>query len=129
MKKKTFTKNKYLYWLSPQGLSLIRGWARDGLTDDEIAHNMGISRSTLYEWRKKYSDISDTLKEGKDSADYEIENALFNSAKSGNVTAMIFWLKNRRPNKWRERVEESLEVSRSESVVIEDDIRPKQSED
>ncbi|MDE7432766.1 MAG: helix-turn-helix domain-containing protein [Lachnospiraceae bacterium] len=129
MKRKTFTKNKYLYWLSPQGLSLIRGWARDGLTDDEIAHNMGISRSTLYEWRKKYSDISDTLKEGKDSADYEIENALFNSAKSGNVTAMIFWLKNRRPNKWRERVEESLEVSRSESVVIEDDIRPKQSED
>ena len=118
-----------MYWLSPQGLSLIRGWARDGLTDDEIAHNMGISRSTLYEWRKKYSDISDTLKEGKDSADYEIENALFNSAKSGNVTAMIFWLKNRRPNKWRERVEESLEVSRSESVVIEDDIRPKQSED
>ncbi|MCM1130097.1 MAG: helix-turn-helix domain-containing protein [Roseburia sp.] len=128
MKKKSYTKNKYLYWLSPQGLALLRGWARDGLTDDEIAHNMGISRSTLYEWKKKYSDLSDTLKEGKDSADYEIENALFNSAKSGNVTAMIFWLKNRKPSKWRERIEQEP-TSNEESVVIEDDIRPKQSED
>ena len=63
MKKRSFTKNKYHYWISPQGLTLLKGWARDGLTDDEIAHNMGISRSTLYEWKKKFPDISDTLKE------------------------------------------------------------------
>ncbi len=129
MKKRSFTKNKYHYWISPQGLTLLKGWARDGLTDDEIAHNMGISRSTLYEWKKKFPDISDTLKEGKDYADYEIENALFNSAKGGNVTAMIFWLKNRRPAKWRERVEDNQNLNNLDSVVIEDDIRPKQSKD
>lgn len=116
-----------MYWTSPQGLTLIRGWARDGLTDDEIAHNMGISRSTLYEWRKKFSDISDTLKEGKDYADYEIENALFNSAKAGNVTAMIFWLKNRRPYKWREKIEEASNSDNENCVVIEDDIRTKEN--
>lgn len=128
MKKKTFTKNKHLYWTSPQGLTLIRGWARDGLTDEEIARNIGISRSTLYEWKKKYPDLSNTLKEGKDYADYEIENALFNAAKAGNVTAMIFWLKNRRPSKWREKVEDSMNAS-EDSVVIEDDIRESTCED
>lgn len=117
-----------MYWTSPQGLTLIRGWARDGLTDEEIARNIGISRSTLYEWKKKYPDLSNTLKEGKDYADYEIENALFNAAKAGNVTAMIFWLKNRRPSKWREKVEDSMNAS-EDSVVIEDDIRESTCED
>ena len=54
---------------------------------------MNISRSTLNEWKKKYSDISDTLKKGKEIVDYEVENALLQSALKGNVTAQIFWLK------------------------------------
>ncbi len=96
-------KGKYQKWLEPENLILLDGWARDGLTDDQIAKNMGISRDTLHEWKKKYSDISDTLKKGKEVVDYEVENALLQSALDGNTTAQIFWLKNRRPDKWREK--------------------------
>ena len=68
---------KYKKWLEPENKTLMRGWAMSGLSDEQIAGNMGISRSTLNEWKKKYPDISDTLKKGKEVADYEVENALF----------------------------------------------------
>lgn len=71
---------KYEYWLTEEGLTLIAGWARDGLTDEQIAKNMKINRDTLYSWKKKYSDISDTLKKGKEIIDYEVENALLKRA-------------------------------------------------
>lgn len=94
---------KYEYWLTPEGLLLLEGWARDGLTDEQIANNIGISRSTLAEWKKKYEDISDTLKKGKEVVDYQVENALLRNAIKGDTTAQIFWLKNRRPDKWRDK--------------------------
>lgn len=102
-------KGKYQEWLTEQGLTRIKGWAMDGLTDEQIAHNMGISRKTLCEWKEKYSDICDTLKETKDVADRNVENALYQAALSGNTTAMIFWLKNRKPDKWRKKREEDTE--------------------
>ena len=83
-------------------LALIEGWARDGLTMEQIANNMGISKETLYQYRKKYPDFYDALKKGKEVIDYEVENALLEKALSGNVTAMIFWLKNRKPKQWRD---------------------------
>lgn len=103
---------KYKYWISKEGLLLLECWARDGLSDVQIASNMNISRSTLNKWKKKYSDISDTLKKGKEIVDYEVENALLQSALKGNVTAQIFWLKNRKPNEWREKRE--VEISNEE---------------
>lgn len=96
-------KGKYQEWLEPDGLLLLEGWARDGLTDEQIAHNMGIVTSTLYDWKKKYSEISEALKKGKEVVDIEVENALLKSALEGNITAQIFWLKNRKPNRWREK--------------------------
>lgn len=54
----------------------LEAWARNGLTDEQIAANIGISRSTLNEWKKKYSDISDTLKRGKEVVDIQVENAI-----------------------------------------------------
>ncbi len=59
-----------------KGQEELESWARDGLTDEQIAHNMGICRDTLIQWKKKYSDISDTLKRGKDVIDIQVENAL-----------------------------------------------------
>lgn len=100
---------KYKYWISKEGLLLLECWARDGLSDVQIASNINISRSTLNEWKKKYSD---TLKKGKEIVDYEVENALLQSALKGNVTAQIFWLKNRKPNEWREKRE--VEISNEE---------------
>lgn len=96
-------KGKYEEWLEPEGLLLLEGWARDGLTDEQIANNIGISRSTLAEWKKKYGDISDTLKKGKEVVDYQVESALLRNAIKGDTTAQIFWLKNRRPDKWRDK--------------------------
>lgn len=48
-------KGKYQKWLEPEGLILLEGWARDGLTDEQIAKNMGITRKTLAEWKCKYA--------------------------------------------------------------------------
>jgi len=126
-------KGKYQKWLEPEGLILLEGWARDGLTDKEIADKMGITKSTFYVWKKEFSDFSDSLKKGKEVIDYEVEKALIKAAcgymsteiirerdpKNGemvvvkevtrfvppNVTALIFWLKNRRPDKWRDKVD------------------------
>ena len=55
-------KGKYEYWLTKEGLMLLEGWARDGLTDEQIANNCGITASTLYDWKKRFTEISDTLK-------------------------------------------------------------------
>ncbi len=98
-------KGKYQEWLEPEGLLRIEGWARDGLTDEQIARNMGINPATLYEWKKKYPKISKSLKRSKDVADRQVENALFENAINGNITAQIFWLKNRKPDKWRDKQE------------------------
>ena len=95
-------KGKYEYWLSEEGLTLLEGWARDGLTDEQIAANAGIAPSTLYAWKKDHREISEALKKGKEVVDYEVENALLTKALIGDTTAQIFWLKNRRPDKWRD---------------------------
>lgn len=139
-------KGKYEYWLTPEGLLQLEGWARDGLTDEQIAGNMGIRRETLYAWCKKYSNISNTLKKGKEVVDRQVENALLKRAlgyhydeitmENGietkrvtkevipDTTAQIFWLKNRRPDKWRDK--QDLQVSgalETEQSKLDDLIR------
>lgn len=98
-------KEKYKEWLEPQNLLRVQGWAMDGLTDEQIAHNMGIACKTLWEWKNKYSNLGNALKVSKEIADRQIENALFKAAKEGNITAQIFWLKNRKIKEWRDKQE------------------------
>lgn len=139
-------KGKYQEWLTEEGLLQLESWARDGLTDEQIASNMGITRKTLAEWKTKYSDICDTLKRGKAVVDIQVENALLKRALGysydevtrervldydqstgqvvgshmeitktvkkevqGDTTAQIFWLKNRRPEQWRDKRDVSVE--------------------
>lgn len=73
-------KGKYLEWISDEGILKIEGWARDGLTDEQIAKNMGVRRETLYAWIKKFPNISNALKKGKEVVDREVENALLKRA-------------------------------------------------
>ena len=143
-KKKRGAKGKYAYWLTEDGLTLLEGWARNGLTDDQIAHNMGVSLSTLYEYKNKYSDIFEALKKGKEVVDIEVENALLKRAlgykyteqvitngmvvevekvMQPDVTAQIFWLKNRKPDDWRDK--QNFEVKGIKPVVIggEEDLK------
>ncbi|BAK94185.1 helix-turn-helix domain-containing protein [Tetragenococcus halophilus] len=79
-------KGKYQEWLTEEGLLQLGAWARDGLTDEQIANNIGVSRSTLDVWKKKYPDISDTLKKNKDVVDIEVENKLFKRAMGYSYT-------------------------------------------
>lgn len=127
-------KGKYQRWLTPDGLTLLEGWARDGLTEAQIAQKMRISMSSLSDWKNKHPEILEALKKGKEVVDIEVENALLKRAlgyeytetmeeESENgfktrrtkkfvppdVTAQIFWLKNRRPEVWREK--QVVEVS------------------
>lgn len=104
-------KGKYEKWLKEENLLLLEGWARDGLTDEQIAKNMGISVKTLFNWKTRYLPILQALKKGKEVVDYEVENALLSSALEGNTTAQIFWLKNRRPDKWRDKQKEETDKS------------------
>ena len=123
-------------------LILIQGMARDGLTQQQIADNLGINVDTLIEYKKKYTDFSEALKKGKEVVDFEVENALLKRAlgyeyeeetyENGvetkrvtkevqpDTTAQIFWLKNRKPNNWKDRVEtdEDKEAVANASQVI-----------
>lgn len=77
---------KYDEWLTDEGLLRIQGWARDGLTDKDIAKNMRIGLSTIKEWKNKFPQIREALRIGKDAADRVVENALYKSATGYTVT-------------------------------------------
>lgn len=99
---------------------LIEGWAKDGLTDEQISRNLGISKVTFYKYKASCSELNELLKKSKEVVDYEVENALYKSAIGGNVTAMIFFLKNRRPDKWRDKRENSeIELMKKELQLRE----------
>ena len=61
-------------WLEDDKLILLEGWARQGLTEEQIAKNMGISVKTLYNWKNKELQILQALKKGKEVVDFEVEN-------------------------------------------------------
>ena len=73
-------KGKYSRWITEDGRRLIKGWARDGLTDEEIAKKMDISASTFYEWQKKYSEISEAIKRGREPTNVILEDTAFKRA-------------------------------------------------
>ena len=79
------------------------GVAAMGGTNDQIAAALGISTTTLKAIRKRDPSIDKAVQNGKDKADLAVVGALYNKAMKGDTTAMIFWLKNRRPLEWRDR--------------------------
>ena len=137
-------KGSYAEWLTDDGLLRVQGWARDGLTDEQIAHNIGICSDTFYEWLKRFPEFSETIKKGRAPVDIEVENALLKRAKGyeyeetvteiykgadgverqhvrkikkhmpAETAAGIFWLKNRKASRWRDRVNELPESSTNE---------------
>ena len=137
-------KGKYHEWLTEDGLLKVQGWARDGLINEQIAKNMGISKKTLYEWCNRFSDLSNALKKSKEIVDREVENALLKRAlgyryeektqeidEKGrkklkvvqkevlpDVTAQIYWLNNRKPADWRNKRKEEV----AEEIEYLDDI-------
>ena len=124
-------------------LDLVEGWKRDGLTDDQVAKNLGVSKNTLIKWKREEVNFMNAIKKGKEVSDYELENALHKRAtgyyyeeetvtnqgevvtvrkyEHANPTSLIFALKNRLPHKYRDRVEQSIE--HSGGVNIYDDYK------
>ena len=101
-------KGKYHYWLTPEGLLLIEGWARDGLTDEEIAKNIGISKQTFYDWQKKYSEISEAIKKGREPVNVILEDTAIERATEWKTVKEI----TREPRFNRETGETELAVTK-----------------
>ena len=98
-------------------LILVEGWARDGLTDEQIAEKLNISKDTFYKYKKNHTDFSDSLKKGKEVVDYQVENALLQNALNGNTTAQIYWLNNRKPKQWRNK--QDIDISSNGETLAE----------
>jgi hypothetical protein len=71
-----------------------------GLTGKEIANFWSVSSRTLERWQARYPDFAAAIRRGRNEADATVIKALLDQARAGNVTAAIFWLKNRQPAKW-----------------------------
>lgn len=136
--------SKYETHVAPR-LVEIEDWVRNGATDEEVAKRLGIAYSTLREYKNEFSAFSAVLKKGKDYVDAQVENALLQRAlgyefkeitkelRDGELvptkvvtkhivpdtTAQIFWLKNRRPDKWREKPAEQGDDGKDDGIVIE----------
>ena len=83
-------------------LRQVESLAALGLTDEDIALVLGIGERTLERY-KKDPEFWHALKTGKIKADSQVAKRLYEKAMNGDTTAMIFWLKNRRPDLWRDR--------------------------
>lgn len=148
-------KGKFAEWLTQDGLLRLESWARDGLSDEQIANNIGIVTSTYYEWLRRFPAISEAIKKGKGPVDMEVENALLKRAlgydyeevthalrrdpKTGeqelmvvkivkkhmppDTLAQIYWLKNRKPEQWRDKPADadSKDDGKTVRVIFEED--------
>lgn len=107
--------------------------AKEGLNNKQIAKSLGIGEKTFYEWLEKYPQLSHSLKKYRGLADIEVENALYRNAvgynykeqavtnrgevvtvqkyHSPNTTAQIFYLKNRMPDRYKDKVEHELTLA------------------
>ncbi|WP_353462480.1 helix-turn-helix domain-containing protein [Mammaliicoccus sciuri] len=120
-------------------LGLVEGWKRDGLTDVQIAKNLGVGKNSVIKWKNEIQEFRDAIKKGKEVSDYELENALHKRAvgyyyeeetvtnqgevvtvkkyEHANPTSLIFALKNRLPHKYRDKIEQDI-TQRSTVVNI-----------
>ena len=116
-----------------------------GKTDIQIAKALGISEVTLNTWKKQYPDFLLSLKDNKDIVDAGVVNSLLQRANGyeytetsvkedpdkgtivttttktvvPDVTAQIFWLKNRQPKDWRDKHEQVLSGADGKPIKIE----------
>jgi len=114
-----------------------------GLTDKEIASCLGIAESTLNNYKKEYPEFMESLKRGKEIADSKVIKALFMRATgyshpdinisnyqglvtitpiikhyAPDPTSMIFWLKNRQPDNWKDRTNNTAELPNEEIEAL-----------
>ena len=99
----------------PEYVLIAKACARFGAIEEEIADELHINNATLDNWKKKYPEFLGALKAGKEASDDRVERSLYQLAigwngQPPNVTAAIFWLKNRRRDRWRDVQQMQSEV-------------------
>ena len=133
-------RSKYFTNVQPK-LDLIESWCRDGDIETTIIKKLSVGVSTFSEYKKKYKELREVLKKGKEEVDYAVENALLKRAlgyttkeihettdSMGGVTvkevtkevppdttAQIYWLKNRKKHKWKDKWEVTV-ASKEEKI-------------
>ena len=81
-----------------------------GLSNDQIAECLDMSRSSFYKCLQKNADFRDSLEKARSKAVMEISNALYESARAGNVKAQIYFLRYRDPQNWNVTKRVELDV-------------------
>ena len=93
--------------------------AATGLTYEQIAHCLGMGKTSLYKKMGEFPELLNSIKRGKSRGIGEITNALYENAKNGNVTAQIFFLKNRDPTEWRDKKDVHVTDSRETMDLLD----------
>lgn len=127
---------------------LGRNYALLGATDAEMAEFFGVSERTVNRWKVKFPEFCQSIKEGKRQADAKVASRLFERACGfshqdtkfatfegqitdsqeytkhypPDTTAAIFWLKNRDPQRWRDKIDHEVEFSGDITVTMGEDI-------
>jgi transposase-like protein len=99
-------------------IPVVAFYAQEGLTVEQIAQRIGVNQATLYDWCKVHPELNEALKTTREEADSKVVQSLYKKALAGDTTAMIFWLKNRQPAKWREKQEIETTVMGDVAVAI-----------
>ena len=133
------------FWLTPEGLILLRAKSRDSLTRNELARRLGIAPKTLSVWESKYPQIEEALRQGREITDVQVENAILKKALGfetteikkvvkadgaeeittiqkcvpPDVSAASVWLKNRCPERWRDKPQEEDSLSKVDKILEE----------
>lgn len=134
-------RGKYETYVKPK-LDLIAQWARDGAIERDIAKKLGVSESTFSGYKKEHPELMETLTVNKEVADARVESALYKRAigyeyteiikedgpdgvkikttvkqVAPDVTAQIYWLNNRRPDRWRNKQDISIEGASKVEII------------
>jgi len=113
-----------------------------GATDAEVAEFFGVTETTINNWKKSHPEFFESLKKGKILADANVAERLYSRAMGyshdaekifnsdgiiiraeyiehypPDTTAAIFWLKNRQPKKWRDKIEQGFTNTDGEDVI------------
>ena len=81
-----------------------------GATDKQMCEYFEVDERSFNNWKHKHLEFFQSLKKGKEEADFEVVKSLYKKACGDDktppdTTACIFWLKNRQPDKWRDKQE------------------------
>jgi hypothetical protein len=136
-------KERKKFWLSEEGLILIAGWRRNGIPLTEIAEKyVGVSKTAWWGWYRESENLRKACAVSQDVANSDVENALFRRATGYNYTeevhelvegeirltkvykkhvppdvkAILAWLYNRLPNRWR-AVQEPIESTQYTETI------------